>query len=161
MTADELLQNFRRCLVEHLPVDTALDTLLKQTGARAVGLWRVQENQLIQVGFRAVPDMPLEVQVGFASATAAVPLSNPKLGIVQAVLSREPTIATLDPQETGLTVSASWLARFGAEQSVAFPIFDAAQTVTGVLAISTPAPLQSGDETWQLMITLTAGLDLH
>ena len=160
MTVDDLLTMFRHSLAEQLPVDEALDGLLKSTGARAVGLWRVRDDLLVQVGFRTVRDMPLEVQTGFAAATAWVPLSNTELGIVKAVTSRQPSIATLDSHDTGLTGSASWLARFRTVQSAAFPIFDANETVTGVLAISTPVPIERGDVAWQIMTALVSGLQL-
>ena len=161
MTADKLLSLFRQSLTERLTLETPLDALLTATSARAAGLWRVRDDRLVQVGFRSVPDMPLEVQTGFAAATAWVPLSHPELGIVKAVTSRQPAIATLDPQHTGLTGSASWLARFRAVQSAAFPIFDAQQAVTGVLAISTPSPIEPDDATWRLMVALAARMELH
>lgn len=160
MTADELLSLFRRALTEQLTLDAPLEALLTATSARATGLWRVRDDELVQVGFRGVPDMPLDVRTGFAAATARVPLSNAGLGIVKAVTGRQPAIATLEPGHTGLTGSASWLARFRAVQSVAFPIFDPEDAVTGVLAISTAIPVEPSDVTWQLMLALTAGIEL-
>jgi hypothetical protein len=133
-------------LVQHrAPWNVVLDRLLTLADARATGLWRSDGAVLHQLAFRAVPQMPGEVAQDFAGATRAVPLSATGLGIVKAVLSQQPTLATVDLSSTGLADSASWLVRFGAASSLAWPV-RRGTAVEGVLAIATARPLTLGDD---------------
>ena len=109
------------------------------------------------VAFRSAADMPPEVHDGFAEATLEVPLDRLELGIVKAATSREPTSAELGERAGELSGSATWLARFGAAQSLAVPI-RSGEAVTGVLAISTPYRFSQEHPTWRLLTHLTTVL---
>ena len=112
---------------------------------------------LVQVGFRAHPDMPDNVRVAFEQATLRVPLEQTGLGIVKAAVSRAPALATADPHSGQLGASASWLQRFEARQSLAVPVEDE-RGVRGVLAISTARPLVPDGEEWRLLLDQAAML---
>lgn len=154
---DSLLSLFQSDLSVDARPDEALDGLLTATQSRAVGLWQVDGDVLVQLGFRAVDDMPAVVREEFAAGTLRVPLAETGLGIVKAVLTRAPAVAKLNPSETGLNASASWLARFGAVQSLAVPIRQDGATL-GVLAVSTARTLAAGQREWTLMCDLAAAL---
>lgn len=101
--------------------------------------------------------MPEEVRVGFASATGRVEMSRIELGCVRAAVERQPVIAREDAAQRGLTGSASWLARFGASQSLALPIIQDGLAV-GVLAIATADVFDEDSPIWQTMSAIVEGL---
>lgn len=134
-------------------IDTALKDLIALTDSRAVGLWRVEGEALLLVGFAAKPDMPKDIQKSFADATRKVSLTQTRLGIVSAVLARAPAVAVVNAGPEGLVASAGWLAKFEAVQSLSVPILHQAKII-GVLALSTANPFAEGDEIWQLLTGL-------
>ena len=134
-------------------VDDVMSTLLSVTDARAVGWWRRAGDELEQLSFRAVADMPEEVRVGFIAATGRVPLSRIELGCVRAAAEQRPVVAREDAAQRGLAGSASWLARFGASQSLAVPITRNGESV-GVLAIATAEVFEEDSPTWRLMTAI-------
>jgi phosphoserine aminotransferase len=152
-------------------LDAALDSLLAAAGARATGLWRLDRSSpmkgeerypesLVLLGFRAVPDMPREVASAFAAATARVPLSRIDLGIVKAAATGSPAAARVEEHGAhagGLGGSASWLARFGARQSLAAPILRGGRAV-GVIAISVAEPFDAESPSWRLIEGLAEAL---
>ena len=134
-------------------VDGVISTLLSVTRARAVGWWRRIGDELDLLSFRAVADMPEEVRVGFIAATGRVPLSRIELGCVRAAAELRPVVARDDAAQRGLAGSASWLARFGASQSLAVPIIKDGEAV-GVLAIATPEVFDEDSSTWRLITAI-------
>lgn len=133
-------------------VDAVMSALLSSTGARAVGWWRRVGEELELLSFQAVADMPKEAQVGFMAATGRVAMSRVELGCVRAAAELRPVVAREDAAQRGLTGSASWLARFGAGQSLALPILRDGLAV-GVLAIATADVF---DETSTTLRTMAA-----
>jgi len=134
-------------------MDAPLDCLLELTGARATGLWIREHDELRCLGFRAVEDMPEEVRAGFAAATNVVSLEQTGLGIVKAVTTCRPTVATVDELGSNLVGSASWLVRFECRRSLAVPVIsDSTGLAVAVLAISTPRLLEPEWPEWNLMI---------
>src|SRR5438105_2078358 len=105
-------------------MDAPLSRFVEATGAVAAGCWRMEDETLNLVGFGSVREMPSDVSQGFQDATRKVSLNQTNLGIVQASLSKKPTIAYRDPGQTGLDGSASWIVKFAGSTSLAVPIFD-------------------------------------
>lgn len=138
-------------------VEDTLTELLAITDSRAIGLWHVEGETLRLDGFAAKPDMPKEVQEGFAAATETVSLSQTGLGIVSAVIHRKPMVAHVEPGPTGLVDSASWLAKFDSVQSLSTPITDG-ETIRGVLAVSTAKPFDENDDFWRLLTGIASRL---
>lgn len=134
-------------------IAAALKDLIALTDSRAVGLWRLEGDSLVLVGFAATPDMSQEVQEGFAEATKTVSLTQTRLGIVCAVNRRQPAVAVVNAKPDGLVDSAGWLAKFQAVQSLSVPIIHQ-EKIIGVLALSTANPFAEGDEIWQLLTGL-------
>ena len=116
-------------------------------GACAAGYWRLDQAsaQLVQVAF--VPGRGLDAEVGrkFESATEVVPLSQQSLGIVAAASTGRPAISRVSelPADSG---SGTWLRAFGASRSVAVPLFDAEQTVCGVISVALPEHGETNDD---------------
>lgn len=131
-------------------LEDTLRELLTVTDARAIGLWHIAGETLRLDGFAAKPDMSLEVQEGFASATETVSLTQTGLGIVSAVVHRKPMVAHVEPGPDGLVDSASWLVKFESVQSLSTPIFQG-ETILGVLAVSTAKPFEENDDFWRLL----------
>ena len=103
--------------------------------------------------------MPLEVSSGFQAATRRVPLDQIGLGIVKAAVTAKPAIGRRDPKDSGLDGSATWIARFGANISLAVPIRQKeTNQILGVLAVSTSAFIEEGDSLWQTLISLADDL---
>lgn len=138
-------------------VDAVMSALLSSTGARAVGWWRRVGEELEQLSFQAVADMPKEAQVGFMAATGRVAMSRVELGCVRAAAELRPVVAREDAAQRGLTGSASWLARFGAGQSLALPILRDGLAV-GVLAIATADVFDETSTTWRTMAAIVEEL---
>lgn len=138
-------------------VDTVMSALLSATDARAVGWWRRVGEELEQISFQAVADMPDEVRVGFMAATGRVAMSRIELGCVRAAAELRPVVAREDAVQRGLSGSASWLARFGASQSLALPIIRDGFAV-GVLAIATAEVFDADSPIWRTMGTIVAEL---
>ena len=138
-------------------VDSVMSALLSATGARAVGWWRRVGDDLEQLSFQAIADMPDDVRVGFITATGRVPMSRIELGCVRAAAELQPVVAREDAAQRGLTGSASWLARFGASQSLALPIVRDGLAI-GVLAIATPEVFDEDSSIWRTMAAIVAEL---
>ena len=138
-------------------VDTVMSALLSATGARAVGWWRRVGDNLEQISFQAVVDMPDEVRVGFMAETGRVAMSRIELGCVRAAAELRPVVARENAGQRGLTGSASWLTRFGASQSLALPIIRDGLAV-GVLAIATAEVFDEPSPIWRTMETIVAEL---
>jgi len=138
-------------------VDAVMSALLSSTGARAVGWWRRVGEELELLSFQAVADMPKEAQVGFMAATGRVAMSRVELGCVRAAAELRPVVAREDAAQRGLTGSASWLARFGAGQSLALPILRDGLAV-GVLAIATADVFDETSTTWRTMAAIVEEL---
>lgn len=138
-------------------VDVVMSFLLSATGARAVGWWRRVGEELEQLSFQAVIDMPEEVCIGFMDATGRVAMSRIELGCVRAAAELRPVVAREDAVQRGLTGSASWLARFGASQSLALPIVRDGLAV-GVLAIATTEVFDEESPIWRTMSAIVAEL---
>ncbi|QDV50572.1 hypothetical protein [Gimesia fumaroli] len=153
----EILAQLEKFLQERETISPVLDRIMGDLGGRAIGLWRCETGKLIQVGFRAVPEMDEQVSKQFASFTREVSLQNTGLGIVKAIVERTPAIGTLRGEESGLQGSSEWLQKFGAQQSYAVPVLEGDQVV-GVLAISTNCVHQSGDPEWEILTKIAVGI---
>ena len=138
-------------------LNAAMSALLSATGARAVGWWRRVGEELEQLSFQAVTDMPQEVRIGFMAATGRVTMSRIELGCVRAAAELRPVVAREDAAQRGLTGSASWLTRFGASQSLALPIIQDGRAV-GVLAIATEEVFDETSPIWRTMAAIVAEL---
>jgi hypothetical protein len=99
--------------------------------------------------------MPAQVREGFSRATRRVPLVRGDLGIVRAVQIDGPALARLNPGDTGLTGSASWIAQFGATESLSVPI-RVAGAIVGVVAVSVRGILEPGGTAWKRIEQLAA-----
>ncbi len=154
-----LVRDFREAWSSELAdrVDAVMSALLSATGARAVGWWRRVGEELEQISFQAIADMPEEVRIGFMSATGRVAMSRVELGCVRAASELQPVVAREDAVQRGLTGSASWLTRFGASQSLALPIIRDDHAV-GVLAIATAEVFDENSPIWRTMTAIVAGL---
>lgn len=135
--------------------DAVMSSLLLATGARAVGWWRRVGEELEQLSFQAVADMPQDVCVGFMAATGRVAMSRIELGCVRAAAELRPVIAREDAAQRGLSGSASWLVRFGAIQSLALPIIRDGVAI-GVLAIATAELFDESSPIWRTMAAIVA-----
>ena len=153
----DILAAFQRDLSDGESPKEALRMILDVTSARAVGLWRYDENELAQLGFCAAHDMPAEVRDAFAEATRRVPLGETGLGIVKAVRTEAPALADLDSQTTVLPTSANWLTRFEARRSLAVPT-TSQNAVNGALAVSTANDLAPDGDVWNSMCQLASEL---
>jgi len=108
--------------------------LLQQLDGRAIGLWRVDADRLVQLGFLA-PPLDAALAERFAAATASVSRDQIGLAIVKAAEQRKTVVSMADqlPAETG---SGYWLRAFGTERSVAVPLQGASGDVCWVLSIA-------------------------
>jgi GAF domain-containing protein len=138
-------------------VPAAMSQLLTATGARAVGWWKREADELRLLCFDAIAEMPDDVRTGFADATGRVAMSRMELGCVRAAAEQRPVVAREDAAQRGLTGSASWLERFGASQSLALPIVVGGRAV-GVLAIATAETFAESSAIWRLMVAIVEGL---
>ena len=156
--ADDLLairDAFGAALAGGQPLDAALDRVLAATSSRAVGLWRLQGDRLLLLGFRGVPDMAPNTAQDFEAATREVPLVNTGFGIVQASLQQRSIPAYRG--DSALPASAGWIERFGAAQSLSAPAVRDGRVV-GVLAVSAPSAFHPGSPTWSLIERLAEAL---
>jgi hypothetical protein len=157
----ELARAFReawsRSEVKTQAVDSAMSALLVATGARAVGWWRRAGEELEQLSFQAIVDMPDDVRAGFIAATRQVAMSRIELGCVRAAAEQRPVVAREDADQWGLAGSASWLERFQARQSLALPILQNGRAI-GVLAIATADVFDEDSPIWQTMAQIVAEL---
>ena len=150
-----LKEEFRSAWLAGSSFDELLARLVMETASRASGLWRLEENRLVLIGFGWASDMPLDVSLGFQAATRRVPLDQIGLGIVKAAVTAKPAIGRRDPKDSGLDGSATWIAKFGAHTSLAVPIRQTeTNQIIGVLAVSTSAFIDEGDALWQTLISL-------
>ena len=111
--------------------------LLSSLNARAAGLWLVEGERLAQVAFVPCAELADEAARGFAEATLSVPLAQPDLGIVRAVLSGDVAVSRTS-EFSEATGSGRWLRAFDAERSVAVPLRDEDGTVRGVFSVAMP-----------------------
>jgi len=120
-------------------------TLLESSGARAAGLWWVEEGDLVREVFVACAEMPLEVVGAFMVATRSVALSDVSLGIVAAAIAGVPQVSRAQelPPDVG---SGRWLRAFGAERSVAVPLVDENGRTFAVLSVAIPSSVLTDDE---------------
>ena len=139
--------------------DELLARLVVETASRASGLWRLEENLLVLIGFGWASDMSHDVSAGFQAATRRVSLEQVGLGIVKAVVTAKPAIGRRDRQEMGLNGSANWNAKFDANTSLAVPIRQVqTNLIVGVLAVSTVDFVEDGDSLWQTLLSLSEAL---
>lgn len=99
---------------------TWLLSALHQLDGRAIGLWRVEADRLVQIAFQA-PVIDRETAERFAGATRSLGFDQLDLGIVKAALHRRPevSLAAELPADIG---SGYWLRAFAADRSVAVPL---------------------------------------
>jgi GAF domain-containing protein len=154
-TSQQLADAIQSALTLGGSLDTSLDQLLAATGARATGLWQVVGNELHQLGFRGVAEMPDVVKRDFAAATARVPLDRIGLGIVRAIVDRTPFLVKRQPGSRDLMTSPGWLERFECESSLAIPVFEGERPV-GALAVSHAALIERDGPLWKMLVE-TAG----
>ena len=150
-TSQQLAHALSTSLKGSASLDAPLDELLKATGARATGLWHVVGEELHQVGFRGVAEMPDEVKRDFAAATARVPLDRTGLGIVRAIVDRTPFLVKRQPGSRDLMTSPGWLERFECESSLAIPVFHDDRPV-GALAVSHSALIERDGPLWTMLV---------
>ena len=148
-------------LTEALRTGRSLDEPLQQfvleTKSRAAGLWRLREGHLEMIGVASVEDMPREIHHGFIEVTGRVSLAQNQFGIVRAVNTNAPTLAQLDPRDTGLTGSASWLVKFACKTSLAVPLRDpTTHAIIGAIAVSTGDVLHEQHPVWATIVNLAA-----
>ncbi len=153
------MNSFSEQLIAALRSDQSLDVPLRElvveTEARAAGCWRLRDEHLELLGFGAAADMDEEIDRGFRDATRRVPLDQLGLGIVKAAVTGQPAIGRRDPADNSLNGSATWIARFQAQTSLAVPIRLAkTNEVVGVLAVSTAAIVHPEHPLWSLLIEL-------
>ena len=140
-------------------LDGILTRFVVETHSRASGCWQLEKGFLKLKGFGWASDMPNEVSQGFQNATRRVSLDQMGLGIVKAAVTGKPAIGRRDALATGLDGSANWIAKFGANTSLAIPIRDfATNSVIGVLAVSTAAFVEEGDALWETLHALANDL---
>lgn len=164
MTSPDNATEFCRRLSEAVTVGTdavegVLKDLLLHADGRAVGLWRVAGDRLVCLGFAACDDMPEDVEREFRELTASVPLERIDLGIVQATVSREPTIAQRVSPDGRLAGSASWLVRFESESSLSAP-FPPDGPPEGVLAVSSREQFDLDTGAGPLLLAIASTLQL-
>lgn len=148
-----LIEEFRAAWLSGISMDSVLTRFVELTHARASGCWRLEDGHLLLAGFGWASDMPDEVSRGFQDATRRVSLDQTSLGIVKAAIKCEPAVGRRDPGSSGLSGSASWIAKFAAQSSLAVPICDQpAGAVAGVFAVSTASQIHEGDSLWQTML---------
>ena len=136
-------------------LDGPLRELVVETNARAAGCWRLHSEQLELLGFGAAADMDEEVDRGFREATRRVALDQRGLGIVKAAVTGQPAIGRRDPTDNSLDGSATWIAKFQAQTSLAVPIrLMNSNEIVGVLAVSTAAFVRPEHPLWSLLIEL-------
>ncbi len=136
-------------------LDGPLRGLVVETEARAAGCWRLHDGHLELLGFGAADDMDETVDRGFREATRRVPLDQLGLGIVKAAVTGQPAIGRRDPTDNSLEGSATWIARFQAQTSLAVPIrLSNHGEVVGVLAVSTAAVVHPVHPLWSLLLEL-------
>jgi hypothetical protein len=107
---------------------------LREFDGRAIGLWRVEANRLVQIRFEA-PLVDPEVAQRFAGETRSLELDRLNLGIVKAASSGHPAVSLAAdlPEDSG---SGYWLRAFGAERSVAVPLKVREGTIGWVFSIA-------------------------
>ncbi|MEW4570619.1 hypothetical protein AB1L88_22375 [Tautonia sp. JC769] len=122
-----------------------VEALRKFLDARATGLWFYRGDRLELAAFAPAPDMPEDVARRFREASRDVSLDRTDLGIVNAVVERAASISVAGrlPVEVG---SGYWLRAFGAERSVAVPIFAPEGAIAAVLSAALPTLGPPDDE---------------
>ncbi len=110
--------------------------LIEQTGAWAVGIWKIEGENLRQVLCAFEEGFPEQVAKEFQQQTVQVSLAHTQLGIVNAIVNGRPALALAAEQQGDLAKSAGWLNRFGARCSLSCPIVDASGNPLAVIAVS-------------------------
>lgn len=113
---------------------TWLRSALQALDGRAIGLWRIEADGLVQVCFDA-PSIDPGAARRFAEATRSLELDRLNLGIVKAASTGKVTVSLVAelPAESG---SGYWLRAFGAERSVAVPLEVNEGTIGWVFSIA-------------------------
>ena len=140
-------------------LDDPLRELVVETNARAAGCWRLRDEHLELLGFGTAADMDEAVARGFREATRRVALDQLGLGIVKAAVTGQPAIGRRDPADNSLDGSATWIARFQAQTSLAVPIrLVNSNDIVGVLAVSTAAIVHPEHPLWNVLTELSLEL---
>lgn len=105
--------------------------------ARAVGIWSLQGDALVQLAFEAAPGMSDQVAQEFAEATRVVALDQLGLGIVKAASEGRVVVSVADELDP-TSGSGYWLRAFGADRSIAVPRLDPWGAVIGVFSVAMP-----------------------
>ncbi len=128
-------------LLDHSGGDSTGDgqlarSLVEQTAAWAVGLWKIDGDNLAQALCAFEEGFPEQIADEFQEQTKLVPLAQTQLGIVNAVVNNRAALARASETEGELAKSAGWLNRFGARCSLSCPITDSSGTPRAVIAVS-------------------------
>ena len=137
---EQLITGLAR-LLDHSGRDGTVDDglarlLVEQTTAWAVGLWKIDGENLSQVLCTFEEEFPEQVAGEFREQTKQVPLAHTQLGIVNAVVNNRAALARASERQGELAKSAGWLNRFGARCSLSCPITDSSGTPRAVIAVS-------------------------
>jgi hypothetical protein len=118
------------------PTSEPMSALLDLFKGRAIGLWRVERDELVLARFDA-PELDEAVAAAFADATRRVPLSRIDLGIVKAATQDRPAVSRVAELADDGAGSGHWLRAFGAKTSVAVGLRRRPDApIVGVLAIA-------------------------
>lgn len=128
--------------------------LVEQTSAWAVGLWKVDGNNLSQVLCAFEEGFPEQVASEFREQTKQVSLAHTQLGIVNAVVNNRAALALASEQQGELAKSAGWLNRFGARCSLSCPIADSSVTTQAVIAVSWKELYEQSDAVPQKLLSI-------
>ncbi|MBL4883954.1 MAG: hypothetical protein JKY95_05395 [Planctomycetaceae bacterium] len=140
---------------EHAVQDATLNQLLvEQTGAWAVGLWKIDGENLKQVICAFAEGFSKQVADEFQSGTVEVSLSQTQLGIVNAIVNNRPALARATEQQGDLRKSAGWLERFDARCSLSCPIYNSNGTPQAVLAVSWAELYEESDSVPQNLLAI-------
>ncbi len=132
--------------------------LIQQTGAWAVGIWKIEGESLQQVLCAFEEGFPETVAKEFQQQTVQVPLAHTQLGIVNAIVNSRPALALAAEQQGDLAKSAGWLNRFGARCSLSCPIVDAAGNSQAVIAVSWKELYKETDTVPQKLLSIAKQL---
>ncbi len=135
--------------------------LIQQTDAWAVGLWKIEGENLQQVLCAFEEGFPGQVAEDFRQQTVKVPLSQTQLGIVNAVVNGEAALALAAEQQGELAKSAGWLNRFAARCSLSCPITDSSGNPCAVLAVSWKELFDKNDPVPQKLLSIAEKISLN
>jgi len=132
--------------------------LIQQTGAWAVGIWKIEGENLQQVLCTFEEGFPEPVAKDFQQQTVQVPLAHTQLGIVNAIVNNRPALALAAEQQGDLAKSAGWLNRFGARCSLSCPIVDSSGNSQAVIAVSWKQLYKQTDAVPQKLLSIAKQL---